>query len=62
MNVDVDALSHTLRGEHNQHIEADSVCVLISQTAQGTTLTEACSWNIGVTETLDIQKDHRQFW
>ena len=30
INVDVDALSHIPKGEHNQHIEADSVCSLIS--------------------------------
>ena len=29
MNVDVDALSCNLRGEHGQHIEADSVHALI---------------------------------
>ena len=57
MNVDADALSHILREEHNQHIEADSVHALISQVAQGTTLIEAYFCNIAVTETLDIQKD-----
>ena len=57
MNVDADALSHILRGKHNQHIEADSVHVLISQVAQGTTLTEAYSCNMHGTETLNIQKD-----
>ena len=55
-NVDADALSHILRWEHDQHIETDSVHVLISQMAQGTTLIEAYSCNIQVTETLDIQK------
>ena len=56
MNVDVDVLSCIPRG-HNQHIEADSVHTLISQAAQGTTLIEAFSCNVQVTETLDIQKD-----
>ena len=44
-------------GEHDQHIDADSVCALISQVAQGTTLTGAYPCNIQVTETLDMQKD-----
>ena len=57
MNVDVDALSHILRGEHNQHIEADLVHSIISQAAQGTNLIEAYPYNIQVTETLDVQKD-----
>ena len=56
-NVDVDALSHILMEEHNQHIEADSVHALISQVAQGTTFTEAYSCIIQVTETLDKQKE-----
>ena len=50
-------LSPTSQGEHNQHIEADSVCALISQVAQGTTLIEAYSCNIQVIEALDMQKD-----
>ena len=57
MNVNVDALSSIPRRKHNQYIEADSVCALISQVAQCTTLIEASSCNIQVTETLDIQKD-----
>ena len=56
-NVDVDALTCIWRGEHNQHIKADSVHALISQVAHGITLIEAYSCNIQVTETLDIQKD-----
>ena len=56
-NVDANALSHILRGKHNHHIEAKSVLALISQVAQGTTLIEAYSCNIQVTETLDMQKD-----
>ena len=55
--MDADALSHILRGEHNQHIKADLVCALISQAALGTTLLEAYSLNIQVTETLYKQKD-----
>ena len=58
MNVDVDALSHIPK-EELDHIEADLVCALISKTAQGTTLMEAYSCNIHVTETLDMQKDLR---
>ena len=50
-------LSCIMRGEHDQHIEADSVCVLISQVAQGTTLMEAHSCNRWLSETLDIEKD-----
>ena len=56
MNVDTDALSHILRKEHSQHIEADSVCALISYATQGTTLIEVYSCNIKVTETVDIQE------
>ena len=56
-NVDANALSHILRGKHNHHIEDKSVLALISQVAQGTTLIEAYSCNIQVTETLDMQKD-----
>ena len=48
-------LSHT-KGEHDQHMEADSVFAPISQVVQGTTLMEACSCNIQVTEILDMQK------
>ena len=36
--VNVDALSHLLREEHdqhNQHIEADTVCALMSHAVQG---------------------------
>ena len=55
MNVDADALSHIPRGRHNQHIEAYSVHVLISQVVQDTTLIKAYSCNIQVTETLDMQ-------
>ena len=55
MNVDADALSHIPRGEHDQHIEADSVYVLISQAEHGTTLMEDCSCNIWVTEILDVK-------
>ena len=51
-NVDVDALSHNPVGEHDQHIEADSVHAQISEVALGTTLMEAYSCNISVTETL----------
>ena len=50
-------LSPSFEGEHNQHIEADSIHALISQVLQGTTLIEAYSCNIQVTETLYIQKD-----
>ena len=51
--------SAAFQGEHNQHIEADSVCALISQGAQGTTLIQAYSCNIQTTDTLDIQKDQK---
>ena len=54
MNVDANALTCILMGEHNHHMEADSLCALISQVAQGTTLIEAYSCNIQVTETLDM--------
>ena len=49
-------LSPTFWGEHDQYIEADSVQALISQAMQGTTLMDAYSCNIQVTETLDVQK------
>ena len=39
-NVDVDALSCISREEHNLYIEDDSICALISQAAQVTTLIE----------------------
>ena len=38
INVDADALSHIPKGEHDQHIEADSVCALISQAVQSRAL------------------------
>ena len=56
-NVDADTLSHIQRGEHDQHIEVDSVNALISQVVQGITLMEAHSSNVWVIETLDVQKD-----
>ena len=52
MNVDADALSHIPMGDHNQHIDADSVHALISQAAQGTTLIGAYFCNMQVTQTL----------
>ena len=57
VNVDVDALSCIPKGEYNQHIETDSVHALISQAVQDTTLMEAYSCNVHVTESLDMQKD-----
>ena len=57
INVDADALSHNPKGEYGQCIEADSVCALIYQTVQGTTLMEAYSCNVWVTENLDMEKD-----
>ena len=56
-NVDADALSHIPKGEYDQCIEAESVCALISQAIQDTTLMEAYSCNVEVTETLDMLKD-----
>ena len=56
-NLDADDLSHILRVENNQHIEAAYVHALIVQEAQGTTLIEAYYCDIWVTETLDIQND-----
>ena len=55
--VDADAPSCIPKGEHDQHIEADSVCSLISQAVQGTTLMEAYYCNVPVTETLVMQKN-----
>ena len=46
INVDADALSHIPKGKNYQHIEVDSICSLISQAAQGTTMMEAYSCNI----------------
>ena len=40
-NVDVDALSHIPKGEHDQHMEVNLVHAIISQVVQGTTLMEA---------------------
>ena len=54
MNVNADALSCIPKGKHNKHIEANLVLALISQVAQGTTLMEAYSCNIQVTETLHM--------
>ena len=56
-NLDVDALSHIMRWEHDQHTEAESVHALIVQVVQGSTLIEAYSCNIQVTETLNMQID-----
>ena len=56
-NVDAGPLSHIPKGEHDQHIEADSVHALISQAVQGTTLMEPTPVMYWVTETLDMQKD-----
>ena len=44
--VDVDALSHIPKGEHDQHIEVHLVHALISQVVQGTILMEAYSCNV----------------
>ena len=55
--MDLDALSHILREEHDQYIKADAVHTLISHVMQSTTLMEAYSCNIQVTDTLDMQKD-----
>ena len=57
VNVDAVALSHIQRGEYDQCIGADSVHVLISQTVQGTTVMEAYSCSVCITETLDMQKE-----
>ena len=57
VNVDADALSCILKGEYDQHIEADSVHALISKAVQGTTVMVVYSCNVLVTETLDIQKE-----
>ena len=57
INVDMGVLSCIPREKHDQHIEADSVCALISHVAQGTTLIEAYSFSIQVTETLETQND-----
>ena len=55
-NVDVDALSHILWEDHDQHVEVDTVWALISNVTQGTTLIEDYSCNIQGTEALDMQK------
>ena len=52
-----DALSHIPKREYDQCREADSVRALISQAVLSTTLMEAYSCNVQVTETLDMQKD-----
>ena len=44
---------------HSEHIEADAVHAVISHAMQGTTLIEAHSCNIQVTETLDMQEDSK---
>ena len=53
-SVDEDVLSHILCGNHDQHIAADMVQVITSNAIRGTTLVEAYSCNIQVTETLDM--------
>ena len=55
--MDANALSHLLKGKHDKHIETDSVCALISEAVQGTTMMEAYSCNIQVMVALNIQKD-----
>ena len=55
--MDADALSHIPRGSMISILKLDSVCALISQAAQDTTLMEAYSCNILVTETLYVQKE-----
>ena len=57
INVDVDALSLIPKGEHDQHIEADSVCAQISEAVQATTLIEAYFCNVHATKTQDMQKN-----
>ena len=57
VNVDADALSHIPKEEYDHSIEAESVCDLVSHTVQGTTLKEAYSCNVQVTENLDTMKD-----
>ena len=53
-------------GEHDQHIKANSFHSMISPAAQGTTLIEAYSCNIQVTETLAMWKDPKamllEYW
>ena len=46
-----------MREEQDQHIEADAIHALILHVAQNTTLIEAYSSNLQVTETLDIQEN-----
>ena len=61
MNVDADVLSLILREMHDQNVEADTVCALfLCAVLQDTTLIEAYSCNIQVTETLDMQKDPKK--
>ena len=55
--IGADTLSHILREKHDYHIQANSVHVLISQAAQGTTLIKAYLCNIQINETLDMQMD-----
>ena len=57
ITVDADALSCNPKIEYDQHIEADSLCVPIYQPVQGSTLMEAYSCNVQVTETLDMWED-----
>ena len=57
VNVDAEALSHIPKAEYDQSIEAESIYALFSQTVKGTTLIEAYSCNIYVTETLDRTED-----
>ena len=52
--MDADALSYIPKGEYDQHIKKDSVHALICQSVQGTTVMEAYSCNVQVTETLDM--------
>ena len=56
-NIDADGLFSIPWEDYDWHIEADTVQALISNMIQGTTLIQAYSCNIQVTETLDRQKD-----
>ena len=51
--MDINALTWIPRGNYDQCIDADSMQALISQAVQGTTVMEAYSCNVWVTETLE---------
>ena len=56
-NVDADALSCIMWGDHDQHIKAEMVQAIISNAIQVSIIVEAYSSNVQVTVPVDMQGD-----